>query len=139
MLLLALLLATPAALWPQDVSQQITRVETGLTRKVQIKGEPVQKWTVTDLLQHRHVPGVSVAVVSEGKLAWAKGFGMAREDQPVTLDTLFQAASISKTVSAMTALRLVELGKLSLDEDVNLKLPMKLLILCALGSALGPT
>jgi CubicO group peptidase (beta-lactamase class C family) len=47
---------------------------------------------------------------------------MAAPDHAVTPDTLFQAASISKAVSAMAALRLVELGKLSLDEDVNVKL-----------------
>jgi CubicO group peptidase (beta-lactamase class C family) len=63
-------------------------------------------------------------VESGGKLSWAKGFGLASTEAgaAVTPDTLFQAASISKPVSAMVVLRLVELGKLSLDEDVNVKL-----------------
>ncbi len=102
----------------------IRQVESGLTRRVHVTGQPVEKWTIEQRLQHYHVPGVSVAVLVDGKLSWAKGYGAASKEDgvPVTPDTLFQAASISKPVSAIIALRLVELGKLSLDEDVNLKL-----------------
>lgn len=67
------------------------------------------------------VPGVSVAVVHDGKLAWARGWGVrdANTCAPVTPETDFQAASISKVVTALVALRLVEQGKLSLDKDIN--------------------
>lgn len=67
------------------------------------------------------VPGVGVAVVHNGLLKWAKGYGVAEAGggPRVTKDTLFQAASISKPVAAMGALRLVQEGKLGLDEDVN--------------------
>jgi CubicO group peptidase (beta-lactamase class C family) len=70
------------------------------------------------------VPGVSIAVVNDYRLDWAEGFGVlkAGESQPVTPTTLFQAASISKPVAALAALRTVELGKLLLDEDVNPRL-----------------
>jgi CubicO group peptidase (beta-lactamase class C family) len=68
------------------------------------------------------VPGVSVAVVDGGTVTWARGYGQAGDGAAVTPETLFQAASLSKPVAAMVALRLVELGKLSLDEDVNVKL-----------------
>jgi CubicO group peptidase (beta-lactamase class C family) len=78
---------------------------------------------VPELLQKYKVPGASVAVVSNGRIESARGYGVAYEDGPaVTVDTLFQAASISKPVAAMVAMRLVEMGKLSLDEDVNAKL-----------------
>ena len=50
------------------------------------------------------------------------GLLKAVEKRPVTTETLFQAASISKPVAAMVAMRLVEMGRLSLDEDVNVKL-----------------
>jgi CubicO group peptidase (beta-lactamase class C family) len=68
-----------------------------------------------------HVPGVSVAVAVDGKIAWARGFGVKRADgaDPVDADTLFQAASISKPVAASAALRLVDEGKLALDRPVN--------------------
>jgi CubicO group peptidase (beta-lactamase class C family) len=67
-----------------------------------------------------HVPGVSVAVIHNGAIEWAQGFGVVRlEGAPVTAETLFQAGSISKAVSAMAALHLVEQRRLSLDSDVN--------------------
>src|SRR5215467_15808341 len=70
-----------------------------------------------------HIPGVSVAVIDGGKIAWARGYGVTAENgKPVDADTLFQAASISKHVAAIVALHLVDEGKLSLDEDVNHKL-----------------
>jgi CubicO group peptidase (beta-lactamase class C family) len=67
-----------------------------------------------------HVPGVSIAVIHNGKVEWARGFGVTSVGgAPVTPETLFQAASISKPVAAMAVLRLVQSGKLSLDTDVN--------------------
>jgi CubicO group peptidase (beta-lactamase class C family) len=70
------------------------------------------------------VPGVSVAVMNNGEIEWARGYGVmeAGTSPPVTPHTLFQAASVSKPVAALAALRLVEEGKLALDEDVNTKL-----------------
>lgn len=74
-----------------------------------------------DAMKRHEVPGVSIAVVDDFQVAWAEGFGVATvgSSNPVTPTTLFQAASISKPVSALAALRSVELGKLSLDEDVK--------------------
>ncbi|MCK7541441.1 MAG: beta-lactamase family protein [Marinilabiliales bacterium] len=59
------------------------------------------------------VPGVSVAVIDGDKIAWAKGYGVleAGSPAPVTEKTMFQAASISKSVTAMAAMRLVERGQ----------------------------
>ncbi len=107
-----------------QVNDRIHRVENGLMQAVLVKGRPVHKLTVAEALAKHRVPGVSVAVVSGGKVEWARGYGFASagERKPVDAETLFQAASISKPVAAMVALRLVEMGKLSLDEDVNVKL-----------------
>jgi CubicO group peptidase (beta-lactamase class C family) len=65
--------------------------------------------------------GLSVAVVEGGRLAWAHGYGVAdsKSRRPVTAETLFQAASISKPLTAMGVLALVQSGKLNLDQDVN--------------------
>jgi CubicO group peptidase (beta-lactamase class C family) len=66
------------------------------------------------------VPGVSVAVIHHGAIDWAKGYGVLRLKGPVVNPaTLFQAASISKPVTATAVLRLVQEHKLSLDEDLN--------------------
>jgi len=66
------------------------------------------------------VPGISVAVIHKGQIEWAKGYGVTRVGgPPVTADTLFQAASISKPVFALAVLHLVDEGKLKLDANVN--------------------
>jgi CubicO group peptidase (beta-lactamase class C family) len=106
------------------LEDKILRVEKGLVRAVVPKGRPAPKFTIAERLRHHRIPGVSVAVVSRGEVEWVRGYGLASVDdaKPVTVETLFQAASISKPVAAMVALRLVELGRLSLDEDINLKL-----------------
>jgi CubicO group peptidase (beta-lactamase class C family) len=71
-----------------------------------------------------HTPGVSIAVVNNGAIEWACGFGVREkgEPEPVTPETLFQAGSISKPIFALAVMRLVEEGKLDLDEDVNRRL-----------------
>ena len=69
------------------------------------------------------VPGVSIAVIDNFAIDWARSYGVRDEaGQPVNLETLFQAASISKPVAATAVMKLVEQGKLKLDEDVNVKL-----------------
>lgn len=107
-----------------QVEDRIKRVESGLSRAVVIKGREAEKFTISERMKEHKVPGVSVAMVAGGKLQWARGYGVASavEKKPVTTETLFQAASISKPVAAMVAMRLVEMGRLSLDEDVNVKL-----------------
>lgn len=69
-------------------------------------------------------PGFSIALIDHFKIPWAKGYGVTATggSDPVTPETLFQAASISKPITAAGGLWLVEQGKLRLDEDVNLKL-----------------
>jgi CubicO group peptidase (beta-lactamase class C family) len=75
-------------------------------------------------MQKRHIPGLSLAIIQDGKIVKTKGYGVTEKggETPVTTATLFQAGSISKPVSALGALCLVEQGKLALDEDVNSKL-----------------
>ncbi|MHC5537952.1 serine hydrolase domain-containing protein [Singulisphaera rosea] len=75
-------------------------------------------------MRKRHVPGLSLAVIQGGKIVKATAYGVTEEGgvSPVTTSTLFQAGSVSKSVAASAALRLVERGKLSLDDDVNTRL-----------------
>jgi CubicO group peptidase (beta-lactamase class C family) len=88
------------------------------------EGKPPLSFTLNDLMRLYKVPGLSVAVVEGNKLTWARGFGFVApgSSTPVTPETLFQAASISKPVTAAGGLWLVEHGKLDLDGNVNLKL-----------------
>ena len=105
--------------WAQDASE-IARIERGLRSAVAIQGAKPDTRSLEAEMRRLHVPGVSVAVIRNGKLAWAKGYGVAGPDgAPVTPQTLFQAASISKPVTAMAALKMVEAGQLDLDADIN--------------------
>ena len=103
-----------------DLEKRIHRIEDGLLPPVLIEGQPVQGAKLADRMAALHVPGVSIAVIHDGAIEWARGFGVMKlGGSPVTPETLFQAASISKPVAAVAALRLVEAGKLDLDADVN--------------------
>lgn len=77
--------------------------------------------SIDDRMRAYGVPGISIAIIDNGEIAWAKGYGVADSSsrRPVTPLTLFQAASISKPLSAMGALVLVQKGVISLDDEVN--------------------
>ncbi|HEX5073412.1 MAG TPA: serine hydrolase domain-containing protein [Gemmatimonadaceae bacterium] len=79
---------------------------------------------VKSQMAQRHIRGLSLAIIKDGKIAIARAYGVVDDSSkaPVTTSTLFQAGSISKPVSALGALHLVETGTLSLDADVNTKL-----------------
>jgi len=101
-----------------EIAERIERVVAGLLGPVAISGEPAMK--LTDRMRELHIPGVSIAVIHSGNVQWARGFGLTAVDgPPVTPETLFQAGSISKPVSAIAALALVQAGRLDLDADVN--------------------
>ena len=111
---------------PDDaaVEARIARVESGLLPAFVVAGQPLPAKPLAQRMTDLKTPGVSVAVINDGAIEWAKGYGVTETGTvtPVTAQTLFQAASISKPVAALAALRLVEQGKLALDEDVNAKL-----------------
>jgi CubicO group peptidase (beta-lactamase class C family) len=117
-------LSSPAQVTDTALAARISRIESGLLPAVIIKGQPPAPMKMADRMTHYKVPGVSVAFFDKGQIIWTKTYGLADvgSKKPVTPDTLFQAASISKPVAALAALRLVQDGKLSLDEDVNIKL-----------------
>jgi CubicO group peptidase (beta-lactamase class C family) len=104
-------------------SDHILRVENGLLPGSVIKGQDARMKLAERMAFHK-VPGVSVAVINEGKLEWAKSYGVleAKGARAVTTETLFQAASISKPLAAVASLALVEQGKVSLDENMNSRL-----------------
>jgi CubicO group peptidase (beta-lactamase class C family) len=79
------------------------------------------RWTLAEQMADNHVPGLSISVIEDGKIAWARGFGVrdAGIHDSVTTSTLFQAQSISKAVAATATLVLVNSGRLSLAESPN--------------------
>lgn len=114
----ALLLAAPASAKPSPADQAaIAAYEAKI-------GSGDAAKPLAARMAELNVPGVSIAFIENGKVKWARAYGHADVDtkRPVTPDTLFQAASMSKAVAAAGALRLVEQGRLDLDEDVNVRL-----------------
>jgi CubicO group peptidase (beta-lactamase class C family) len=101
---------------PEPHADDIARVEKGL-----FKDPSGPRWTIQERLAFHKVPGVSIAVIRNKKVAWAKGYGTteAGGKAAVTIETLFQAASMSKPIAALLALLLGQQGLLDIDEDVN--------------------
>ena len=102
---------------PREAAR-LARVEASLPG-LEAAGQP--RMDVAAWLALYDAPGLSVAVFDDFKLVWAKGYGLkaAGEAGRVTLETLFQAGSISKPVAAIAALQQVERGTLQLDTDIN--------------------
>ena len=104
------------------------RVERGLLSPTAVAGQAPVRHTVAERMAFHGVPAVSIAVIDSGRVAWARAHGVTTPGgPPATPATLFQAASLSKAVAAMTALRLVARGDLALDDDVAARLTSRAL------------
>lgn len=105
----------------QSVEQRIERVINNLLPATALEGKLGSPKTLSERLTHYQTPGISIAVINDFEIEWARGFGVCEvgTTREVTPDTLFQAASISKPVFALAVMRLVQEGQLNLDEDVN--------------------
>lgn len=116
--------STPPASESPELLARIARVENGLSSRIVIKGRPGQKAPLAERMAYHHVPAVSIALINNHRIEWARAYGEleAGSHRPATPDSLFQAGSVSKPVTAMGALRLVERGRLSLDSPVNTQL-----------------
>lgn len=111
---------------PEQLAARIQRVESGIVSIPMEGGQPALQFNLQQWMEALKVPGLSVAVIDDFKIAWTKAYGVKEVANPaaVTPGTLFQAGSISKPVTATGALYLVEHGKLSLDENVNQQLKL---------------
>lgn len=108
-----------------DAGLKKALVENSLRHKILIADSSDQKMNIFDRMYYYNVPGVSIAIVNNGKIAWASGYGNitdSKTSRAVDEHTLFQAGSISKSLTAYGALLLVQQGEIDLDEDVNVYL-----------------
>ena len=102
---IALTMSAPAlAAEPTDIESNLT-IAVGGTEK---------ELALADAMATLNIPSVSLAFIDHDRIAWARAYGVG-----ATPDTLFQAASLSKFVAAVGAMRLVDAKRLGLDEDVN--------------------
>lgn len=100
-----------------DVKSFIARIENPQSPS----SKELDKLSLPELLTRLNVPGVSIAVVKDFKIHWAKAYGVAdaKTQRPLNTETRFQSASVSKPVTAMGAMRMVQENRLNLDADIN--------------------
>lgn len=101
------------------LQQRINKVENSLSPLVSKKGDAL--WNLEEQMLNYKVTGLSIAVINSYEIEWAKGYGItgSTESPTVTDRTVFQAASMSKFVNAIALMKLKELEKINLDEDIN--------------------
>lgn len=115
------LAGAPALAQTPEVEARIQRITQGLLPSTRVAGRDYAPRTLQALMAETGVPAVSIAVINDGRIEWARAWGQAdvASGRAATPDTLFQAASISKPVAATAALDMVEDGLLALDAPVN--------------------
>ncbi|MEZ4616031.1 MAG: serine hydrolase domain-containing protein [Caldilineaceae bacterium] len=87
-----------------------------------VDGALVDRFITAQMAKQR-VPGLALAVIEGEQVAYVKGYGSARSGQPVTPQTQFLIASLSKSFTAVAVLQLVEAGQVELDAPVQRYLP----------------
>jgi CubicO group peptidase (beta-lactamase class C family) len=112
-------LAQTNRIYSNDIEQKIREVEMSLAGWVKIEDSSL--WTLQDRMAYYHIPGVSIAVIKDYKVQWARGYGLADsvDRRNVTTTTKFQAASISKSVNALGVLRVATQKQIDLHKDIN--------------------
>ena len=103
----------------KQVQDSILQVENNLIPYVPIKG--FKGWNIIDRMKYYKVPGLSIAIIKDYKIDWAKSYGLADtiNKTPVTTETMFSAGSISKFLMAVTALKMVDSGQIELEKPIN--------------------
>jgi CubicO group peptidase (beta-lactamase class C family) len=105
--------------YSQETLDKIREVETNITGSLLVNDEKPS--TIQERMAKYKVKGLSIAVIHNYKIVWAKGYGWADEGEkrPVTPETLFEPGSISKSLNAVGVLKLAQDGKIELNQDIN--------------------
>lgn len=106
--------------YSEDVEDKITQVEHNLAGRFRLTDSTFH-YELSQRMQFYKVQGVSIAVIHNYKIEWARGYGWAdsSEQRPVTVETLFQAGAMSKSINAVGILKLVQDGKINLTDNIN--------------------
>ena len=110
----------PNPKYSEEIENKIKQVKNNLGGRVQIEGEKNES-TLEERMKEYHIRGLSIAVIRDYKIEWARGYGImdTATKAPVTIQTLFQAGSISKSLNAVGLLKLVQDKKIDLSADIN--------------------
>lgn len=111
------------ALAASGQATKIKEVENNLTQVQELIFEDsiIPKYSITERMKFYKIPSVSIAVINNGKIEWAKSYGYAdvQTKRPATTGTLYQAASLSKSLTGLAIMKLVQNRKLSLTTDIR--------------------
>ena len=111
--------ATAQKGYSSETQKKINEVENNICGSILLNGEkPV---SMLERMAKYNVKGLSIAVIENYQVVWAKGYGWANEEEkiPVTTETLFEPGSISKTLNAVGILKLAQDGRVNLFTDIN--------------------
>jgi CubicO group peptidase (beta-lactamase class C family) len=104
----------------QSAQERMRAVENHLSHYVVIRDGRNGQMNLASQMKALGVPAVSIAAIRNGAIDWARAYGVSSiQGEPVSTETLFGAASISKPVAALGVLKLVEAGRIDLDTNVN--------------------
>src|SRR6187402_2407266 len=109
-----------AQTYSPEVLRLIKQVENSLTPEI-IYGDSVPSLNLESRMKETHIMGLSIAVIKDYKIQWAKAYGWAdvESKRMAGTNTRFQAASISKSLNSMGQLKLVQQGKIDGEADIN--------------------
>ena len=104
-----------------EAQEKKEELENSLRGQVKFLGEPEDLRSISDKMSDYRIPAVSLAIIDEGTLAWSAVYQNAefKEVQELDCSNIFQAASLSKPVTFMAALRMQAAGKIDLDKDIQ--------------------
>ncbi|HZY36115.1 MAG TPA: serine hydrolase domain-containing protein [Mucilaginibacter sp.] len=115
----SLLNLVAAGAFSQSTAEKIKAVENNLGGWVKITDSA--GWNIHNRMAYYHLNGLSIAVIDNYKIVWTRAYGWAdtAEKRRVTTSTLFQPASVGKSIHAVATMKLVQDGKLDLNRDIN--------------------
>ncbi len=107
----------------QEDSIHVLRIDSNMIPMYSVEGK-VQRMSISEMMKQDSIPGLSMCFIDNGQIAWKKHYGYANfeDSTPISSETIFTGASLSKPLTAIAALRMVEQGILELNEDVNVYL-----------------
>ncbi len=119
-----------------SIGQEEKSLKTDMDQAELIKDLEI---TIPRLMEKADIPGLSIAVIRDGKIMWSKGFGIknTKTGEKVSDDTVFEAASLTKPFFAYAAMKLVESGELELDRPLIEYTPQEYLEKKYIGHAMG--
>ncbi len=112
--------ATKKSLPTPTNTDLVTQIANSLIPRIQVENEPTY-YQLEERMKHFNVPGFSMAVIKNGRIESARGFGHARKEEGIKMDatSILHAGSISKSITALLVMKLQEQGVLDIDTDIR--------------------